>query len=60
MVERNAKGKQARQYFIECERKAKATAVGFIESETQGNPLIYQRVGKKSNAPKSKFTNIIY
>lgn len=27
MVERNARGKQARQYFIDCERRAKAMAV---------------------------------
>ncbi len=40
MVERNDKGKQARQYFIECERRAKDPLVALNDlSDVSGSPL---------------------
>ncbi|WP_334472230.1 hypothetical protein [Arsenophonus sp. PmNCSU2021_1] len=51
MVERNEKGKQARQYFIECEKKALET-VSPIEilndpSAMRGILLTYTRVSHR-------------
>lgn len=48
MVERNEKGKQARQYFIECERRAKAQSPDLATEE--GKLMLIQEMAAKQLA----------
>lgn len=46
MIQRNEKGRQARQYFIECEKQAKAPAPALTEEEVvhQALQITYRKV----------------
>lgn len=46
MIQRNEKGRQARQYFIECEKQAKAPAAALTEEEVvhQALQITYRKV----------------
>lgn len=50
MVERNDKGKQARQYFIECERKAKSAAPLIPQSLPEALRLAADLADQKAKA----------
>lgn len=62
MIQRSDKGKQARQYFIECERKAKQVVPAFQIPQTLGEALqlaANQALQIEQDAPKVAHYNAV-
>ena len=50
MIQRNEKGKQARQYFLDCERRAKSLAAGGIPPSTLSALKLVPMVARAARA----------